>query len=106
MKGGRLTQSHRRPDAYHTCYNLAGLSMTVYQHHCADDTDETVSNLLPWTTQHSDLFRSFAEEGDSTLREVRSIQPVYVIPQTAISKMQQWSRSRAGSNRPPNGNDV
>lgn len=103
MKSERLMLSYRRPDAYHTCYNLAGLSMTVYQHLCTDTAEVTAADQLPWTAQHSDHFRSFAEEGDSTLKEIRPIQPVYVIPQAAISNMQRWSRSHACFSDPLNG---
>lgn len=71
--------------------------MTVYQHFWTGKAGaSTTSEPLSWTTRHSEHFRSFAEEGDSTLREVRPVQPVYVIPQDAISDMQTWSKSRAG----------
>lgn len=91
----QLTQAHRRPDAYHTCYNLAGLSMAIYQHQCAGSTEDRFSDPHSWATQHSEHFRSFAEGEDSALEGVQALQPVYVIPQAAVIKMQQWAGSCA-----------
>lgn len=67
--------------------------MTVYQHSCAETSEDKAFDLLAWTTEHSEHFRSFADGSESTLKGIRPFHPVYVIPQRAIQLMQEWSRS-------------
>lgn len=72
--------------------------MTIYQHSCAETPEDKTYDLLAWTTEHSEHFQTFADGGESTLKGVRPFHPVYVIPQSAIHLMQDWSRSHAGIN--------
>lgn len=68
--------------------------MTVHRHLCEAGTANTVSGTLSWATSYSDHYHSFADGSESTLKDIRSFNPVYVIPQANIDHMQLWSRSR------------
>lgn len=52
---------------------------------------------LPWIASRIDVFESNFEDGtdqDDALNEVAAIQPVYVIPHSAVQEISQWSQSK------------
>ncbi|KAK5957599.1 CAAX farnesyltransferase (FTase) subunit beta [Knufia fluminis] len=90
--GGLRDKPSKRPDAYHTCYNLAGLSMSNHRHEYSDVPDPG-SNLIPWTSKRNNMFADVAEGSPASETEVAPFQPVYVIPHMAVTRLSQWSRS-------------
>ncbi|KAK5097163.1 CAAX farnesyltransferase (FTase) subunit beta [Lithohypha guttulata] len=95
--GGLRDKPSKRPDAYHTCYNLCGLSMTKHSHvyYLRQSPD---SGLLEYAARRNDLLRPTSKdvsEADSTSQEVAAFHPVYVTPHTAVHDLEQWSRTHA-----------
>lgn len=86
----------RRPDTYHTCYNLAGLSMTSFSH-AYDDKSRDDPDSLKWTCHRYGSSQGTSEEEASqeeSYQEVAALQPVYVIPHVAVSALRQWALSQ------------
>ena len=93
-KGGLVDKPGKRPDAYHTCYNLAGLSATqhVYTY---DETAPASSDALGapynWTCQ-SLYPSSQIWEADDAINEVH---PVFVIPFKAARESREYFAGKA-----------
>lgn len=94
---------YRPPDAYHTCYNLVGLSWTQYRYHCRDTQDSTKKARLTaafnWeiTTSEDDL-KMQTGNGQSWLQSVNGVlplNPVYVIPLGAAEATRAYFESKA-----------
>ena len=93
---GVLTNSCRRPDSYHTCYNLSGLSVVEHSHsYGAGDQEDPFASAFSW----EDSEATVASEGDparpfDTGADIKAIHPVYVIPHQAAHAMREWALSR------------
>jgi protein farnesyltransferase subunit beta len=85
----------RRPDSYHTCYTLAGLSSLQYSHYyrCTAAATSYLASDFAWDCRHipsdSDDFleKNVFDESD----RLRPLHPVYVIPHEAVVNMQVWA---------------
>lgn len=77
-KGGLVDKPGKRPDAYHTCYNLAGLSATQHVY-AYDEAAPTSSGDLgaPYNWTSRDLYPSKIWDGQDAINEIH---PVFVIP--------------------------
>ena len=81
----------RFPDAYHSCYILAGLSSTQYFHDYAvtDGTGEggTLSSAMHWISSPRPVI---ADRGGEDLIDeedkVAAVHPIYVIPWSAVDR--------------------
>ena len=62
--------------------------MARHYHHYSELPDPR-SGLLLWSVKSHELFPNAVYDGSD---EVAAIQPVYVIPHKAVSKLSQWSR--------------
>lgn len=73
---------HRPPDAYHTCYNLAGLSAAQHQVRHVGSTDASTTSPLTAGFRWAHV-RDASEEAAGKGAEggsVLALNPVYVIP--------------------------
>lgn len=96
--GGLKDKPGKHSDAYHTCYNLAGLSSA--QHHYV--YDENVNKGLGatglgaayhWKT--SGLFEGHNEVWDD-VDVVRAVHPVFVIPYAAVYECRKYFEDKEG----------
>lgn len=82
----RLTRSRRRPDAYHTCYNLMGLSMTRFKQYYSEPLSSTNNGPLEWV-------RTLRVE--HTNEDIGSVDPIFVIPHQAVRLLCRWSAQQS-----------
>lgn len=91
-----LIKYHRRPDSYHTCYTLVGVSIVEHAHsYGATHDSDPFASAFTWETSKAQE----PSEGDpATIFEVgadvKAIHPVYVIPHQAAHAMREWALSR------------
>jgi protein farnesyltransferase subunit beta len=88
----------RRPDSYHTCYTLAGLSSLQYFHYyrCASAATSHFASAFAWDC------RDIASDSDDFLEKnvfdesdrLRPLHPVYVIPHEAVVNMRAWAEKQ------------
>ena len=99
-KGGLLDKPGKRADAYHTCYNLAGLSAVQHVHGFDGEkkwggTVQGSPLAAPyfWTTEG-------AFDGDDVVWDqddlVNAIHPIFVIPYPAVAACRQYFEARVG----------
>ncbi|KAK7179660.1 hypothetical protein DPSP01_011591 [Paraphaeosphaeria sporulosa] len=94
VKGGLVDKPGKRPDAYHTCYNLAGLSAA--QHRYMHDT-ETVEKGGLDAAFHWMANGTFAGSKIWTpADEVAYIHPIFVIPFSAASESRKYFADKGG----------
>jgi protein farnesyltransferase subunit beta len=93
-KGGLVDKPGKRPDAYHSCYNLAGLSAA--QHRYIHDADAVVAGGLDapfhWAPNGRFAGSKIWAEGD----EVGLVHPVFVIPFGAVHESRKYFGSKSG----------
>ncbi|KAK7899896.1 CAAX farnesyltransferase (FTase) subunit beta [Exophiala xenobiotica] len=95
-KYSRLTSLQRRPDSYHTCYNLVGLGNVAHSHTYAEvPAAEPYASAFSWEASRSQV----PSEGDpgnifDTGAGVRALNPVYVIPYESVREMRAWAISQ------------
>ncbi len=88
----------RRPDSYHTCYTLAGLSSVQYSHYYSASAamPRQFAPAFAWacreiiSTNEDDPDRNVFDEDD----RLQPLHPVYVIPHQAASNMQAWAEEQ------------
>jgi len=93
-RGGMRDKPSAHPDAYHTCYSLAGLSAA--QHHYSYDADaavhDTVSGRLTaafnWTARRATPAERAVWCCDE-MDDVAFVHPVFVIPMAAVARVVQ-----------------
>ena len=84
--------NHRRPDSYHTCYTLCGLSTVQHAHTYASVYGERpFDSAFTWECSNAQL----ASEGDvsrvfETGIQISEIHPIYIIPHEAAAAIRQW----------------
>jgi protein farnesyltransferase subunit beta len=107
-----ISSIHRHPDAYHTCYNMAGLSacQNYYQYQPSSRntsnkfSDLSISDVKPyppltaafhWKAQKTP-FNGRKQGGRIFYETDRAglINPVYVIPAGAAERARQWYEER------------
>lgn len=98
----KLTPLSRYPDAYHSCYVLAGLSSTQYYNYFTGDPDDagTVDSLdsaLRWTSSAT----SSGDEGDNERLvdaegKVEPLHPIFVIPWAAVERCSKVFSQKTG----------
>lgn len=98
----RLTPDARYPDAYHSCYVLAGLSSTQYYNYFTGDhggarTVDSLDSALQWT---SSAISSGHESGNERLvdaeDQVEPLHPIFVIPWAAVDRCFQYFTQKTG----------
>jgi len=86
----------RRPDSYHTCYNLCGLSIVEHSHTYGQaNNSEPFASAFTWEAGKTRIpsESDHAAEFD-TGAEVRPLHPVYVIPHKSVRDMRAWAVAR------------
>ena len=87
-----LTWISRYPDAYHSCYVLAGLSSTQYYNYFTGDSDaagtiDSLDSALRWAS--SAICRGY-ESGHERLvdagDDLAPLHPIFVIPWAAVEE--------------------
>lgn len=85
----------RRPDSYHTCYTLSGLSTTEHFHgydNADSDSTRQFASAFSWaavkkkTNQRLPNVSTF-EDGT----HVNSMHPVFAIPHRSAMAIREWS---------------
>lgn len=89
----------RAPDSYHTCYALAGLSLTQHLHYFEQpNTSERFASVITWKAIQGDRVPCVAQDpnvSDETDR-VRAVHPVYAISHEAVESMRRWAMGLEG----------
>ena len=95
----KLTPDSRYPDAYHSCYVLAGLSSTQYHNYFTGVHGDarTVDSALQWASSAV----SFGEEsGKERLvdaeDQIEALHPIFVIPWAAVDQCSQFFVQKRG----------
>ena len=91
--GGLRDKPGARPDAYHTCYSLAGLNAAQNHYYYSEDAEqnEPLSAAFEWradVSKHEDIV---FDEDD----RVRLIHPVYVLPWDAAAQTRGFFNNQA-----------
>lgn len=92
-------RSHRRPDSYHTCYTLAGISVVEHTHSYRDTsssrTDDDFAPAFAWdASRHRETSEGVPGHDFDTGAGVKALHPVYVIPHEAVLAMRHWFATR------------
>ncbi|KAF1950945.1 CaaX farnesyltransferase beta subunit Ram1 [Byssothecium circinans] len=96
-KGGLVDKPGKRADAYHTCYNLAGLSSTQhsYTYEAKMQTDLGGSELdAPYYWKPGGLYEEGKVWGKSDL--VAEVHPIFVIPFKAVHQCRKYFEDKEG----------
>lgn len=90
-KGGLVDKPGKRPDAYHSCYNLAGLSAAQHRYTCGGKEDGKGDLDAPFHWDVDGLFTGSKvwAIGD----EVGEVHPVFVIPVKAAHESREYFAS-------------
>ena len=83
--GGLRDKPGARPDAYHTCYSLAGLNAAQNYYYYPANTEQGAAPLsagFNWRVDASQVEDIPFDEGD----RVRLVHPVYVLPWGAAER--------------------
>ncbi|KIX00949.1 uncharacterized protein Z518_10015 [Rhinocladiella mackenziei CBS 650.93] len=95
-RGGLRDKPSKRPDSYHTCYNLSGVSIVEHLHtYGVADSSVPFASAFSWEASKAQI----PSEGDPAATfdagaHTRAIHPVYVIPHQAAHAMREWALSR------------
>ncbi|KAL9126442.1 MAG: hypothetical protein Q9217_004513 [Psora testacea] len=100
--GGLRDKPSLHPDAYHSCYTLAGLSSAQYSNFFDHGAKLVSTYPLDFAFRWKSTLRSFRGQADR--REdlydaedaLRSIHPLYVIPWTAVEQTHSYCAAKAG----------
>ncbi|KAI9825205.1 MAG: CAAX farnesyltransferase (FTase) subunit beta [Phylliscum demangeonii] len=91
-RGGLRDKPTKRPDTYHSCYVLAGLSAAQHRCHLAvrsapeadDDDDRHLPDAFRWT-----VVPAPAEDSRSS-DQLAPLHPVFVIPPSAVDRVRRY----------------
>ena len=92
--------SLRYPDAYHTCYTLAGLSGTQYHNYYNNESRydgvATLHDAFQWASSPHWSTAEMRNEAEINIPENRltPIHPIFVIPWPAVEKAESWFQKR------------
>ncbi|KAI1620342.1 terpenoid cyclases/protein prenyltransferase alpha-alpha toroid [Exophiala viscosa] len=94
--GGLRDKPSKRPDSYHTCYNLCGLSIVEHSHTYGQaNSSEPFASAFTWEATKARIPCETDNAVDfGTGAEVRPLHPVYVIPHKAVRDMRAWAVAR------------
>ncbi|TKA22952.1 hypothetical protein B0A50_07694 [Salinomyces thailandicus] len=86
-RGGMRDKPSTRPDGYHTCYSLAGLSAAQnhYHYHTEESPTTFLSSAFQWSASRpskEEMAQWSIEEED----RVRLVHPVFVVPMEAVER--------------------
>ncbi|CAI6323865.1 unnamed protein product [Periconia digitata] len=90
-KGGLIDKPGKRPDAYHTCYNLAGLSAAQHVYSYEDTMLEELGGSeldAPYYWKVEGLY-----EGDKVWEEsdeLEQVHPIFVVPFRAVHECRRY----------------
>ncbi|KAF2025845.1 terpenoid cyclases/Protein prenyltransferase [Setomelanomma holmii] len=96
--GGLKDKPGKHPDAYHTCYNLAGLSAAQYKYVYDENVNKDIgiANLgAPYHWKSQGVY-----EDDDVVCDhedvIRSIHPVFVIPYRSVYECRRYFEAKEG----------
>lgn len=96
-RGGLKDKPGKSPDAYHSCYNLAGLSAAQHKYTYDEDVNKGmgVGDLgapFHWKTEGECVVENDVwDNGDV----VRSVHPIFIIPYMAVYECRRYFEDRA-----------
>jgi protein farnesyltransferase subunit beta len=97
-KGGLRDKPGKAPDAYHTCYNLAGLSAAQHQYVYDENVNRDIGsgNLgapYHWKTLGTYKGKDVAWDADDV---IRAVHPVFIIPYKSVYECRRYFESKEG----------
>lgn len=92
-KGGLMDKPGKRADAYHTCYNLAGLSAAQHKYVCNATTESKDDLGAPYHWKAEGTHESKIWEGKD---EVAEVHPIFVIPFKAAHESRTYFEGKEG----------
>lgn len=96
-KGGLVDKPGKRPDAYHTCYNLAGLSFVQYKYVFDEQmTGEIGDGELgaPYHWKTEGLFKGEKVWAPEDI--VEEVHPIFVVPYEAAAECRKYFETKEG----------
>lgn len=84
----------RRPDSYHTCYALVGLSLTQHFHYFEQPTtNERFASVVTWKAIQGPDGPQYGLDPDVSdeMDAVKAVHPVYVISHESVEMMRRWA---------------
>lgn len=96
-KGGLVDKPGKRPDAYHTCYNLAGLSAVQHNYVFNEAMEGQVGKGGLGAPYHWKSERLW--EGEKVWGEedhVEEVHPIFVVPYRAAEKCREYFENKEG----------
>ncbi|KAF2178280.1 terpenoid cyclases/Protein prenyltransferase [Zopfia rhizophila CBS 207.26] len=97
-KGGLVDKPGKRPDAYHTCYNLAGLS-AVQHHYFYDGDDKGTDHELRAAYKWKGAQLEEDREGERVWDQgdvVELVHPVFVVPWGQAESCRKYFEAKEG----------
>lgn len=97
-KGGLKDKPGKHPDAYHTCYNLAGLSAAQYKYVYDKDVNKDIGNGSLGAPYHWKTNGGYAGEDVVWDPEdvIRTVHPVFIIPYRSVYECRRYFESKEG----------
>lgn len=99
----KLTRLSRYPDAYHSCYVLAGLSSTQHYNYSTGDPDDpgtfdSLDSALRWSSSaiSSEYERGHGEKLVDAAGKLEALHPIFVIPWAAVDRCSTWFGQKTG----------
>jgi protein farnesyltransferase subunit beta len=96
-KGGLIDKPGKRPDAYHSCYNLAGLSATQHKYAYEADIQREIGGAdldAAYYWKAEGLFEEGRVWGDEDA--VEEVHPVFVVPFKAVHECRRYFDDKEG----------
>ena len=85
---------HRRPDSYHTCYTLTGVSITEHVHYYERNEEaDQFAGAFSWKAVKARTVGSATYEAFEDGTNLPALNPVYVIPHASVADMRKWSEA-------------
>lgn len=97
-KGGLRDKPGKYPDAYHTCYNLAGLSAAQHKYMYDENVNKDIGSAslgapYHWKTDLDYEIESVVWDADDV---VKTIHPVFVIPYRSVYECRRYFEAKEG----------
>ena len=82
----------RRPDSYHTCYTLCGLSTVEHSHsHGSSTSERPFASAFTWEVSQAGIpSETDASRVFESGAKVKEVHPIYIIPHEAALAMTEW----------------
>jgi protein farnesyltransferase subunit beta len=97
-KGGLKDKPGKYPDAYHTCYNLAGLSAAQYKYVYDKNVNKDIGSTNLGAPYHWKTEGGY--DGEDVIWDhediIRAVHPVFIIPYKAVYECRRYFEAKEG----------